>query len=103
MDAGPARRRATGFSLAELLLTLVALGLVVWLALRIVDRGTRIPGDTPATSGPEAVLDAAIRNIVEGRAGRGGGWPARRRSHPARRRQHPAARAFVLPRPRAGA
>ncbi len=83
MDAGPARRRAAGFSLSELLLTLVALGLVVWLALRIVDRGTRIPADAPAGSGPDAVLDAAIRSIAKDvRAATAGGLPVREAVRP---------------------
>lgn len=65
MDAGPARRRSAGFSLAELLLTLVALGLVAWLVLRIVDRGTRIRGETDVPMGPEAVLQTAFRMLLK--------------------------------------
>jgi hypothetical protein len=61
MHAGPARTRSTGFSLAELLLTLLALGLVVWVVLRIVDRGTRIRQETDVPLGPEAVLQTAFR------------------------------------------
>lgn len=77
MDAGPARRRSAGFSLAELLLTLAALALVVWAVLRIVDRGTRIRDEVPATSGPEAVLDAAFRMLRKDVQAAGtGGLPA---------------------------
>ena len=61
MDAGPARTRSTGFSLVELLLTLAALGLVVWVVLRIVDRGTRIRRESDVPLGPEAVLQTAFR------------------------------------------
>lgn len=77
MDAGPARRRSAGFSLAELLLTLLALGLVVWLVLRVVDRGTRIPGADVAGTGPDAVLEAAFRTLLRDvRAAGTGGLPA---------------------------
>ena len=61
MHAGPARTRSTGFSLVELLLTLAALGLVVWVVLRIVDRGTRIRRESDVPLGPEAVLQTAFR------------------------------------------
>lgn len=77
MDAGPARKGSAGFSLAELLLTLAALGLVAWIVLRIVDRGTRIRGDVAASFGPEAVLDTSFRILLKDvRAAAGGGLPA---------------------------
>ena len=78
MDAGPARRRSTGFSLTELLLTLALLALVAWVVLRIVDRGTRIRDAAPPLSGPEAVLDAAFRMLRKDVQAAGtGGLPAR--------------------------
>lgn len=77
MDAGPARRRTAGFALAELLLTLLVLGLVAWVVLRVVDRGTRIPAAALSASGPDAVLEAAFRTLVKDvRAAGTGGVPA---------------------------
>jgi type II secretory pathway pseudopilin PulG len=76
MDAGPARRRSAGFSLVELLLTLLALGLVAWLVLRIVDRGTRIRGEDESAAGPEGVLKTAFRLLGKDvRAAAAGGLP----------------------------
>jgi len=78
MDAGPARRRSAGFSLAELLLTLLLLALVVWVVLRIVDRGTRIRDAAPPMTGPESVLDTAFRMLRKDVQAAGtGGLPAR--------------------------
>lgn len=78
MDAGPARRRSAGFSLAELLLTLALLALVAWVVLRIVDRGTRIRSEAIPASGPEAVLEAAFRMLRKDVQAAGtGGLPAR--------------------------
>lgn len=64
MDAGPARRRSAGFSLAELILTLLVLGLAAWMVLRLVDRRTRVAASEAAVSGVEAVVDASLRAIV---------------------------------------
>jgi prepilin-type N-terminal cleavage/methylation domain-containing protein len=77
MDAGPARRRSAGFSLAELVVTLVVLGLAAWLVLRLVDRRTRVRSEPSASSGPEGVLDAAFRMLLKDvRAAGTGGLPA---------------------------
>jgi hypothetical protein len=65
MDAGPARRRSAGFSLAELLLTLLVLGLVAWAVLRLVDRRTRVAVPEAPVSGVGAVLDASLRALVK--------------------------------------
>ncbi len=74
MDAGPARRRFAGFSLAELLLTLLVLGLVAWAVLRLVDRRTRVAAPEAPVSGIGAVLDTSLRALVRDvqAAGRGG-------------------------------
>ena len=77
MDAGPARRRFAGFSLAELILTLVVLGLAVWLVLRLVDRRTRVVAREEPVSRTASVLDASLRAIVSDvRAAGTGGLPA---------------------------
>ncbi|MGA7990250.1 MAG: prepilin-type N-terminal cleavage/methylation domain-containing protein [Thermoanaerobaculia bacterium] len=65
MDAGPARRRSAGFSLAELVVTLLVLGLAAWLVLRLVDRRTRVAAIEAPLSGIGAVLDASLRSIVQ--------------------------------------
>jgi hypothetical protein len=64
MDAGPARRRSAGFSLAELVVTLLVLGLAVWLVLRLVDRRTRVAAPGAPLFGTGAVLEASLREIV---------------------------------------
>ncbi len=63
MDAGPARRRSAGFSLTELLLTLLVLGLAAWLVLRLVDRRTRLTVPDEPGSGPDAAADAALKAV----------------------------------------
>jgi type II secretory pathway pseudopilin PulG len=65
MDAGPARRRSAGFSLAELVVTLLVLGLAAWLVLRLVDRRTRVAAVEAPLSGIGAVLDASLRALVQ--------------------------------------
>ncbi|HTS01285.1 MAG TPA: prepilin-type N-terminal cleavage/methylation domain-containing protein, partial [Thermoanaerobaculia bacterium] len=83
MNAGPARRRSigfsslrSGFSLAELVVTLLVLGLAAWLVLRLVDRRTRIRSELSAPSGPEGALDAAFRMLLKDvRAAASGGLP----------------------------
>ena len=64
MDAGPARRRSAGFSLAELVATLVVLGLAVWLVLRLVDRRTRVAAPEGPVSRTAAAGEASLRAIV---------------------------------------
>jgi hypothetical protein len=74
MNAGPARTRRRGFSLAELLVTFAALALAAWIVLRVVDRGTRIGTNVPV-SGPEAVLESALRALKRDVAAAGTGGP----------------------------
>lgn len=64
MDAGPARRRSAGFSLAELLVTLAVLGLAVWLVLRLVDRRTRVAAPEGSGSRTAGVGEASLRAIL---------------------------------------
>lgn len=64
MDAGPARRRIAGFSLVELLLTLLVLGLVAWAVLRLVDRRTRVAPPPAPVSGVGAVAESALRAVA---------------------------------------
>lgn len=64
MDAGPARRRSAGFSLAELLVTLAVLGLAAWLVLRLVERRTRVAAPEGAASRTASVGEASLRAIV---------------------------------------
>lgn len=97
MDAGPERRREAGFSLVELLVTLAALGLAVWIVLRVVDRGTRIGASSLPPTGPEAVLETAMRALRRDVAAAGtGGLDAREAFRPVADNVAAASRAAVL-------